>query len=101
MGGIVHAIFRLRPPLRILGATANIREGCMAQATVPSGSETGVRTPWRITVHNIEACNCRPGCNCQFSGFPDNGNCEALIGGEVKEGTYGDVSLAGVRYIIA
>jgi hypothetical protein len=54
-----------------------------------------------MTVHNIEACNCTPGCNCQFTGFPDKGNCEALIGGEVKEGTYGKVSLAGVRYVIA
>jgi hypothetical protein len=54
-----------------------------------------------MTVHNIEACNCTPGCNCQFTGFPDKGNCEALIGGEVKEGTYGKVSLAGVRYVVA
>jgi hypothetical protein len=54
-----------------------------------------------MTVHNVEACNCSPGCNCQFTGFPDKGNCEALIGGEVKEGTYGKVSLEGVRYVIA
>ena len=52
-------------------------------------------------VHNIEACNCSPGCNCQFTGFPDKGNCEAMIGGEVQEGTFGDVALAGVRYVIA
>jgi hypothetical protein len=74
----------------------------MGQATAASEpSAPGVRTPWRMTVHNIEACNCTPGCNCQFTGFPDKGNCEALIGGEVKEGTYGKVSLAGVRYVIA
>jgi hypothetical protein len=74
----------------------------MAQATAASASSaSGVRTPGRMTVHNIEACNCSPGCNCQFTGFPDKGNCEALIGGEVKEGTFGTVSLAGVRYVIA
>jgi hypothetical protein len=74
----------------------------MGQATQASESAaSGVRTPWQMTVHNIEACNCSPGCNCQFTGFPDKGNCEALIGGEVKEGTYGKVSLAGVRYVIA
>ena len=67
----------------------------------PRTGESAVRTPWRMTVHSIEACNCRPGCNCQFTGFPDNGNCEALIGGEVQEGHYGEVSLAGVRYVIA
>jgi len=75
----------------------------MAQATATSDTTTspGVRTPWRMTVHNIEACNCSPGCNCQFTGFPDKGNCEALIGGEVRDGSFGDVSLAGVRYVIA
>jgi hypothetical protein len=74
----------------------------MGQATAASESSVaGVRTPWRLTVHNIEACNCTPGCNCQFTGFPDKGGCEALIGAEIKEGTYGQVSLAGVRYVIA
>jgi hypothetical protein len=74
----------------------------MGQSTAASESiASGIRTPWRMTVHNVEACNCSPGCNCQFTGFPDKGNCEALIGGEVKDGTYGNVSLAGVRYVIA
>ncbi|MGH7514642.1 MAG: DUF1326 domain-containing protein [Gemmatimonadales bacterium] len=74
----------------------------MGQATAVSDSSAqGVRTPWRINVHNVEACNCSPGCNCQFTGFPDKGGCEALIGGQVQEGNFGDVSLAGVRYVIA
>jgi hypothetical protein len=59
--------------------------------------------PYRITVHNIEACNCGTACGCQFSGFPtsEDGGCEALIGGEIKEGKYGDVALDGVRYVLA
>src|SRR3954447_9253794 len=59
--------------------------------------------PSRITVHNIEACNCSTACGCQFSGFPtsDDGGCEALIGGEGKEGKYGDIALNGVRYVLA
>jgi hypothetical protein len=59
--------------------------------------------PYRITVHNIEACNCSTACGCQFSGFPNtaNGSCEAIIAGEVKDGKYGDVELKGVRYIVA
>jgi hypothetical protein len=75
----------------------------MAQATAVSEPQAapGLRTPWRITVHNIEACNCSPGCNCQFTGYPDKGPCEALIGGEVREGHFGDVPLAGVRYVLA
>jgi hypothetical protein len=54
-----------------------------------------------MTVHNIEGCNCSRGCGCQFKGFPDDGGCEAIIAGEVKEGKYGDVALQGVRYVIA
>lgn len=73
----------------------------MAQPAVSPHQPAGVGAPWRIGVHNIEACNCSPGCNCQFTGFPDDGPCEALIGGEVREGRYGDVQLAGVRYVIA
>jgi hypothetical protein len=57
--------------------------------------------PWRMTVHNIEGCNCSRGCGCQFKGFPDDGGCEAIIAGQVKEGNYGDVALQGVRYAIA
>ena len=59
--------------------------------------------PYRITVHNIEACCCDTACGCQFSGFPtsNDGGCEALIGGEVKEGKYGDIVLDGVRYVLA
>ena len=74
----------------------------MAQASVSEAQRAAAgRAPWRIKVHSIEACNCSTACNCQFSGFPDPGNCEAIIGGEVEEGTFGDVSLAGVRYVIA
>lgn len=75
----------------------------MAPQTIASPPESviGSRVPYRITVHNIEACNCTHGCNCQFGGFPDKGPCEALIGGQVRDGRYGDVSLAGVKFVIA
>lgn len=73
----------------------------MAQPAVSSTRAAGAAVPWTIAVHNIEACNCSPGCNCQFTGVPDKGPCEALIGGEVREGNCGDVALAGVRYVIA
>src|SRR5689334_17919659 len=37
-------------------------------------TEATTRTPWRLKVHNIEACNCSNGCGCQCNGFPDYGN---------------------------
>jgi hypothetical protein len=75
----------------------------MTQATAASDIQpaTRIRTPYRVRVHNIEACNCSHGCNCQFGGFPDRGACEAVIGGEVIEGRFGDIDLAGTRYVIA
>src|SRR5262245_47788944 len=58
-------------------------------------------TPWRLKVHNLEACNCGNGCGCQFNGVPDYGGCEAITGYEVITGYYGDVDLAGVRAVLA
>ena len=69
----------------------------MAQET----ADKTTRTPYRIKVHNMETCNCNHRCGCQFGGFPDNANCEAVIGYEVIEGHYGDVDLAGVRLVVA
>jgi len=70
----------------------------MAQPAV----QAPVRIPYRVTLHQIEACNCSTGCNCQFSGYPDNGRgCEALIGFETIDGSYGPVPLGGVRAILA
>ena len=73
----------------------------MTQPAVSIKGSADARAPWRIAVHSIEACNCSPGCNCQFTGFPDKGPCEAMIGGEIREGRYGAVDLAAVRYVIA
>ena len=64
-------------------------------------SDTTAATKYRIRVHNLETCNCSNGCGCQFSGFPDYGNCEAIIGFEVIAGEYGEVDLAGVRAVFA
>jgi len=74
----------------------------MAQATAVSepASAPVARVPYQVKVYQIEACNCTHGCNCQFGGFPDKGPCEAMIGGEVMEGKYGNVSLAGVRFVV-
>jgi hypothetical protein len=58
-------------------------------------------TAYRVTADSIEACNCQHGCNCQFAGFPNEGKCEFIIGYAVKEGRFGDVSLDGVRAVVA
>jgi len=64
-------------------------------------SATNGRTPYRVKAESVEACNCQHGCNCQFSGFPNEGKCEFIIGYEVSDGRVGDVSLNGLRLVVA
>jgi hypothetical protein len=55
-------------------------------------------TPWRIAGHHAGSCNCMWACPCQFNGLPDKGNCEAALVWEITDGSFGDVSLDGVRF---
>tara|TARA_B100000929_G_scaffold191168_1_gene151313 strand:- start:37 stop:660 length:624 start_codon:yes stop_codon:yes gene_type:complete len=59
------------------------------------------QTPYRIKGNQLETCNCDAGCNCNFGGFPDQGGCHGLIGIHVDEGNFGDVNLAGVKFVLA
>jgi hypothetical protein len=58
------------------------------------------RTPYRVKLHHMECCNCRHGCNCQFTGTPNEGKCEFLIGFEVVEGRFGTTDLGGMRFVV-
>ena len=59
------------------------------------------QTAYRVKTESVEACNCQHGCNCQFEGIPNEGKCEFIIGYDVKDGRYGNVSLNGVRAVVA
>lgn len=67
----------------------------------PATADATTRTPYRITMDHIEACNCQHGCNCQFGGFPNEGECKFLIGYRITEGRYGQVDLSGTRVAVA
>jgi hypothetical protein len=56
---------------------------------------------WSLQCDYMESCNCEFGCTCNFSGFPNFGNCEALVGYHVRKGHYGDVNLDGINFIFA
>jgi hypothetical protein len=49
----------------------------------------------------MESCNCDFGCACNFSGFPNHGRCETLVGYHIRNGNYGNVSLDGLDFIYA
>ena len=58
----------------------------------------GAHTPWRLTGRHAGSCNCNWACPCQFNASPSHGYCEALLAWEISEGSFGDVSLDGVRF---
>lgn len=56
------------------------------------------QTPWRISGHHAGTCNCDWACPCQFNANPTHDYCEALLAWEITDGSFGDVSLDGVRF---
>ena len=61
---------------------------------------TTTRIPYTVKADWIEACNCNHGCNCQFAGFPNDGNCEFILGWRVRNGTFGAVTLDGLTVAV-
>lgn len=57
--------------------------------------------PWEIEADEFSACNCAYGCPCQFNSLPTHGNCEALVGLQIKRGRFGDTVLDGLRSVSA
>jgi hypothetical protein len=49
----------------------------------------------------VGACNCDWGCPCNFDAPPTQGFCEGAYAHAVREGSFGDVPLAGVRFVTA
>ncbi len=57
---------------------------------------------WTMKADYIEACNCDYGCPCNFTGFPSNGFCRALVLFHINSGNYGsNVKLDGLEVIVA
>ena len=56
-------------------------------------------TPWELKATELSACNCAYGCPCQFNALPTDGHCEAMVGMQIHEGHFGDISLDGLRVV--
>ncbi len=57
-------------------------------------------TPWMIRGTEYGNCNCAWGCPCQFGSTTTHGNCEAVIGGHIEEGYFGDTRLDGLDWVM-
>jgi hypothetical protein len=56
---------------------------------------------WSIECDYMESCNCDFGCACNFSGLPNYGRCETLVGFHIRSGNYGKVKLDGLDFVYA
>lgn len=56
---------------------------------------------WQMKADYVETCNCDFGCPCNFSGFPTNGFCRALVFFHIQAGNYGNVTLDGIEVVYA
>lgn len=56
---------------------------------------------WSIECDYMETCNCDFGCACNFSGLPNFGRCEALVGYHIRKGHFGEVQLDNLDFIYA
>ena len=55
---------------------------------------------WRLKMEQLMACNCSWGCPCSFDSIPTYGTCEAALAYRVVDGSYGGVSLEGLKWIL-
>jgi hypothetical protein len=67
-----------------------------------SSANTTQISKWNLKADYVETCNCDYGCPCNFSGFPSNGFCRALVLYHIQNGSYGqDTNLDGLDAIYA
>ena len=67
-----------------------------------TGAAAAEKIPrWEIQVDYVETCNCDFGCPCNFSGYPTDGYCEALVAYHIKKGRFGKTRLDGLDVIYA
>src|SRR5688572_7925361 len=65
----------------------------------PTASNGGsMAANWSMTGRYIKNCNCDPGCPCDFNQAPTQGNCEAILGMAIDEGSFNGVSLDGLHW---
>ena len=54
---------------------------------------------WRLKGDFIDFCKCRLPCPCTFAQPPTEGDCEGAIAYNIREGSYGDVRLDGLKLV--
>ena len=55
------------------------------------------RVKWTIEADYLQACNCDYGCPCEFEAPPTQGDCQGVGAWRINRGSFGNVSLDGLR----
>src|SRR5213078_4795099 len=55
---------------------------------------------WKLKVEQLMACNCNWGCPCSFNAPPTYGKCETALAYRIAKGSYGGVTLDGLKFIL-
>jgi hypothetical protein len=55
---------------------------------------------WMLRGTQFANCNCAWGCPCQFNSPSTHGHCEAIEAGQIEEGSFNDVRLDGLSYVM-
>jgi len=55
---------------------------------------------WNVRVQQLMSCSCNWGCPCSFNSPPTYGKCETALAYRVARGTYGDVGLDGLKWVL-
>jgi len=72
-----------------------------AKSGTTAGAAADKIPRWEIQVDDVETCNCDFACPCNFSGYPTDGYCEALVAYHIKKGRFGRTRLDGLDVIYA
>jgi hypothetical protein len=71
-----------------------------AKSAAPKAASTGDKIErWKLLTDYVESCNCNFGCPCNFSGYPTDGYCEAIVGYHIRDGNYGRTKLGGLDVV--
>jgi hypothetical protein len=57
---------------------------------------TEARASWNLKGQVVLACNCEPGCPCNFNALPTTGDCEGGYNWTIETGEYDGVRLDGL-----
>lgn len=60
----------------------------------------GTQVAWQLAGNVILACNCEPGCPCNFNALPTSGDCEGGWTWTIESGEYDGVRLDGLSFAL-